>query len=142
MKGDITMSKLMLNYTFEENSIGFQKCCLGGKITSQEDVNSRLDTADDNFFNSCWRCFMKGHKINGQCDTDGCPVKYAHRRVVNTLFKISDLLEENPEADLPYIKASDCTLTELIEIYDEAINSANTSKQTGLDKIKKLFGGN
>ena len=134
--------KLMLNYTFEENSIGFQKCCLGGKIVNQEDVNNRLDTADDNFFNSCWRCFMKGHKINGQCDTDSCPVKYAHRRVVNMLFKISDAIQDVPDLDLPYIKASDYTLDYILELYEESINSANTSKQTGLDKIKKSLGGN
>jgi hypothetical protein len=133
--------KLMLNYTFEENSIGFQKCCLGGKIINQDDVNSRLDTADDNFFNSCWRCFMKGHKINGQCDTDSCPVKYAHRRVVQTLFNISDALQEYSDLDLPYIKATEYTLDDIIEMYDEAITQAKTGPITGLDKIKNLFGG-
>lgn len=85
---------------------------------------------------------MKGHKIHGQCDTDGCPVKYAHRRVTNMLFKISDALQELPDLDFPYIKASDYTLDYVIEIYEEAIKSADTSKPTGLDKIKNFFGGN
>lgn len=132
--------KLVLNYTFEENSINFQTCCLGGKITTQEEINKRLDTADDNFFNSCWRCFMKGHKVNGQCDTDGCPVKYAHRRVVQTLFNVSDALQELPDIELPYIKASEYTLDCIIEMYEEAINKAKTGP-TGLDKIKTFFGG-
>ena len=136
------MAQLMLNYSFEERSIEFQKCCLGGKINTQDDISSRLDTSEDNFMNSCWKCFMKGHKINGQCDTDSCPVKYAHRRVMNMLFKISDTLQECPNLELPYIKASEYTLDYILEMYEEAINSANTSKQTGLDKIKKLFGGN
>lgn len=135
------MAQLMLNYGFEERSIEFQKCCLGGKIISQDDINSRLDTADDNFFNSCWKCFMKGHKIHGKCDTDGCPVKYAHRKVVNTLFKLSDLLEENPDVNLPYIKASENSLNGIIDIYDEIIQTNNTGNLTGLDKIKNLFGG-
>lgn len=135
------MAQLILNYGFEERSISFQACCLGGKITSQDDIDSRLDTSEDNFFNSCWKCFMKGHKINGKCDTDSCPVKYAHRRVTNMLFKISDALQEIPDLDLPYIKASDYTLDYILEIYEEAINLANTSKSTGLDKIKNLFGG-
>lgn len=131
----------MLNYTFEENSINFQKCCLGGKITCQEDINSRLDTAEDNFMNSCWKCFMKGHKIHGQCDTDSCPVKYTHRKVVQTLFKLSDAMEENPEIDLPYIKAADYTVSEIIEMFDEALNANNPGVITGLDKIKNFFGG-
>ena len=132
----------MLNYGFEERSIEFQKCCLGGKITSQDDINSRLDTADDNFFNSCWKCFMKGHKIHGQCDTDSCPVKYAHRQVVQTLFKLSDILEENPEADLPYIKAIDYSLDEILKTFDEVFEKQNnTGVMTRLDKIKNLFGG-
>lgn len=138
----MTQARVMLNYGFEERSIGFQACCLGGKIATQDDINSRLDTSEDNFFNSCWKCFMKGHKIHGQCDTDGCPVKYAHRRVTNMLFKISDALQDNPDLDLPYIKASEYTLDYILEMYEEAINLASTSKQTGLDKIKKLFGGN
>ncbi len=137
----MTQARVMLNYGFEERSIGFQACCLGGKIATQDDINSRLDTSEDNFFNSCWKCFMKGHKIHGQCDTDSCPVKYAHRRVTNMLFKISDALQDNPDLDLPYIKASEYTLDYILEIYEEAINSVNTSKSTGLDKIKNLFGG-
>ena len=136
------MSKLMLNYGFEERSIEFQKCCLGGKITNQDDVNARLDTADNNFLNSCWKCFMKGHKIHGQCDTDSCPVKYAHRQVVQTLFKLSDILEENPEVDLPYIKAVDYSLDEILKTFDEVFEKQNnTGVMTGLDKIKNLFGG-
>lgn len=135
------MAQLMLNYGFEERSISFQACCLGGKIATQDDINSRLDTSEDNFFNSCWKCFMKGHKIHGQCDTDSCPVKYAHRRVTNMLFKISDALQELPDLDLPYIKASEYTLDYILELYEEAIEKANTSNLTGLDKIKNLFGG-
>lgn len=135
------MAQIMLNYGFEERSIEFQKCCLGGKINTQDDINSRLDTSEDNFFNSCWKCFMKGHKIHGQCDTDTCPVKYAHRRVTNMLFKISDALQEKPELDLPYIKASDYNLDYILEMYEEAIKLANISNQTGLDKIKNFFGG-
>lgn len=137
----MAQARIMLNYGFEERSIGFQACCLGGKIATQDDINSRLDTSEDNFFNSCWKCFMKGHKIHGQCDTDSCPVKYAHRRVTNMLFKISDALQDNPDLDLPYIKASEYTLDYILEIYEEAINSANASESTGLDKIKNLFGG-
>lgn len=135
------MAQLMLNYGFEERSIDFQKCCLGGKIISQDDINSRLDTAEDNFMNSCWKCFMKGHKIHGQCDTDSCPVKYTHRKVVQTLFKLSDAMEENPEIDLPYIKAADYSVSEIIEMFDEALNTNNPGVITGLDKIKNLFGG-
>ena len=58
------------------------------------------------------------------------------------LFKISDAIQDVPDLDLPYIKASDYTLDYILELYEESINSANTSKQTGLDKIKKIFGGN
>ena len=136
------MAQLMLNYGFEERSIEFQKCCLGGKITSQEDIDSRLDTAEDNFMNSCWKCFMKGHKIHGQCDTDSCPVKYAHRKVIQTLFKLSDAMEENPDIDLPYIKAADYTVSEIIEMFDEVLDKLNNPGPiTGLDKIKTFFGG-
>lgn len=136
------MAQLMLNYTFEENSINFQKCCLGGKIVSQSDINSRLDTAEDNFFNSCWKCFMKGHKIHGHCDTDSCPVKYAHRQVISTLFKLADAIEENPEIDLPYIKAADFTISEMIEMFEESVNKQNNPEpMSGLDKIKNFFGG-
>lgn len=135
------MAKIMLNYTFEENSINFQKCCLGGKIETQADINSRLDTSEDNFFQSCWRCFMKGHKIHGQCDTDTCPVKYAHRRVVKMLLDLSDAIQENPDLNLPYIKAADSDLDYIIDTYNEAIKSNNLSPTTGLDKIKFFFGG-
>jgi hypothetical protein len=136
-------ARVMLNYTFEERSIDFQKCCLGGKIVDQDDINKRLDSSETNFMNSCWKCFMKGHKIHGQCDTDSCPVKYSHRRVVNALFKISDFLEENPEADLPYIKAADHTLDEILKTYQEAIDKQdNPSIIAGLHKIKTFFGGN
>ena len=132
----MAQARIMLNYTFEEKSIGFQKCCLGGKITSQEDVNKRLDSAETNFFNSCWKCFMKGHKIHGQCDTDGCPVKYAHRRVINMLFKLSDILEENPEADLPYINAMECSLDEILETYSEVLESkVNPGVMAGLHNM-------
>lgn len=135
------MAQLMLNYTFEEKSIELQKCCLGGKMITQDDINARLDTSDDNFFNSCWRCYMKGHKIHGQCDTDGCPVKYAHRKVVNTLFKLADILEEKPEVNIPSLKVTEYTLDYIIEFYEEFVNKTNTSHLTGLDKIKNLFGG-
>lgn len=129
-------AKVMLNYAFEERSIDFQKCCLGGKIVNQEDINKRMDSAENNFMNSCWKCFMKGHKIHGQCDTDSCPVKYAHRRVVNTLFKLSDLLEENPEANLPYIRAAECTLDEILAIYKEACEQQdNPGVMAGLHNI-------
>jgi hypothetical protein len=138
--------KMMLNYTFEETSIGFQTCCLGGKIITQDDVNSRLDTADENFLNSCWRCFMKGHKIHGQCDTDSCPVKYAHRRVVKTLLNISDALQEIEGLELPYVRATEYPLDYIIDTYNDAIKEArqkhnNPGVMTGLDKIKTFFGG-
>lgn len=133
----MVQAHVILNYTFEDKCVEFQKCCLGGKITTQADIDSRLDTADDNFFNSCWKCYMKGHKMSGKCDTDGCPVKYAHRRVVKTLLDISDALQEIPDLDLPYIKASDYSLEYILDEYNEFIKNEyehfqnNTSKWLG-----------
>jgi hypothetical protein len=41
----------------------------------------------------------------------------------------------------PYVDAKEEGLQDLLALYKEAIEKANTSKQTGLDKIKNLFGG-
>lgn len=42
----------------------------------------------------------------------------------------------------PYVDAREESLQDLLALYTEAVEKANTSKHTGLDKIKTLFGGN
>lgn len=134
----MVQAKVVFNYTFEEKCIELQQCCLGGKIETQKDINKRLDTSEENFFNSCWKCYMKGHKMSGKCDTDSCPVKYAHRRVIKTLLDVSDALQEIPDLELPYVKASDYSLDYIIDIYNDTIEEArkNISSQ---NKIKSFF---
>lgn len=134
----MVQAKVILNYTFEEKCVEFQKCCLGGKIEIQSDIDSRLDTSEDNFFNSCWKCYMKGHKMNGQCDTDGCPVKYAHRRVIKTLLDVSDALQEIPDLELPYVKASDYSLDYIIDLYNDVIKEARKNMSSP-NPIKSFF---
>ena len=135
--------KVVLNYAFEEKSEYYQKVCLGGLIKSQDDIASRMDSAEENFMNSCWKCFMKNHKHQGACDTDTCPVKSAHRRVMNMLFKIDDFMEKYPDVVLPYVDAANMTLDQVLITWEAFIDeyTNNTGKQTGLDKIKNFFGG-
>ena len=139
----MVQAKVMLNYKFEETSEYYQKVCLGGLIKSPEDIESRMDSCEENFMNSCWKCFMKNHKHRGACDTDTCPVKSAHRRVMNTLFKIDDLMNEYPDVELPYVDATTMTLDEIILAWNEYLDKYknNTGVMTGLDKIKNFFGG-
>lgn len=137
--------KTILNRQFEEQCINYQKCCLGGKLTTQDEITARMDTADNNHQQSCLLCYMKGYKMQGNCDTDSCPVKFAYRRVIQTLFKISDALQEIPDLDLPWIKASDYSLEYIISLYEEVIEESrkpiSPDSLLGLSKIKNLFGG-
>lgn len=135
--------KVVLNYAFEEKSEYYQKVCLGGLIKSPDDIASRMDSAEENFMNSCWKCFMKNHKHQGACDTDTCPVKSAHRKVMNMLFKIDDFMDLHPDTELPYVDATNMTLEEVLFTWNTFMDEYknNTGKQTGLDKIKTFFGG-
>ena len=136
-------AKVILKRPFEEKSEYYQKVCLGGLIKSSDDLAARMDSCEENFMNSCWKCFIKNHKHQGACDTDTCPVKSAHRRVMNMLFKIDDFMDKYPDVELPYVDAANESIEEVLTIWDEFINvyQNNTGKQTGLDKIKNFFGG-
>lgn len=135
------MKQIIIDYAFKEQGIDFQKVCLGGKLTTQDIINERRGSAHFNLRNSCSICFIKNHKLSGQCTSGTCPIQNAHDQVIVMLKKIEQLLIGNPDADLPYIKASEYTLDYILEMYEEAVNLANTSKPTGLDKIKNFFGG-
>jgi uncharacterized protein len=140
-KGESKMKQIIIDYAFKEQSIDFQKVCLGGKLTTQDVINERRGSAHFNLRNSCSMCFIKNHKLSGQCTSGTCPIQNAHDQVIVMLNKIEQLLIRNPDADLPHIKASDYTLDYILEVYEEAIQSNNLSPATGLDKIKTFFGG-
>lgn len=120
----MVQAKVIFNNAFEEKCEFYQRVCLGGQIKTQDDINARLDTAEENFMNSCWKCFMKGRKTLGSCDTDMCPIKTMHRRVVKILFDLSDILEYKPDVVLPHIKASEMSLEELVCFWENFINHA------------------
>ena len=156
-----------------EKGYELQKVCLGGKITTPQDIEKRMDSADLNMRNTCEYC-----KGGIKCLQSQCPVKYAHIKVISTLLDMDETLqkfeskffeeEENykqildpslSEEELgkelsnwwyrqykaldifPYVDAREENLQDLLALYKEAIEKAN-SPATGLHKIKKLFGGN
>ena len=156
-----------------EKGYELQKICLGGKITTPQDIEKRMDTADLNMRNTCEYC-----KGGIKCLQSQCPVKYAHIKVISTLLDMDEVLqkfevqffeeEENykkilddtlTEEELrkelsswwyrqykaldifPYVDAREENLQDLLALYKEAIEKAN-NPITGLNKIKKLFGGN
>lgn len=114
----MVQAKIIFNDAFEQRCEYYQRICLGGQIKNQDDINSRLDTAEENFMNSCWKCFMKGRKTNGRCDTDQCPIKVMHRKVVKILLNLSDIIEENPDAKLPYVNAAEWGLEQLVWFWE------------------------
>lgn len=118
----MVQAQVIFSNAFEEKCEYYQRICLGGLIKTQDDINSRLDTAEENFMNSCWKCFMKGRKIQGSCDTDMCPVKLMHRKVVRILLNLSDILEENANAKLPRVDASNMGLDQLIWFWEDYIS--------------------
>ena len=119
----MVQAQVIFSNAFEEKCEYYQRICLGGQIKCQEDVNARLDTAEENFMNSCWKCFMKGRKTHGSCDTDQCPVKTMHRKVVKILFDVSDILEEHSDITLPYVNASDWGLEQLVWFWEDYIQN-------------------
>lgn len=158
-----------------EKGYELQKVCLGGKITTPQIIEERLNTACRNMGTSCEYC-----KGSMKCLQAQCPVQYAHVKIVNLLFEmdevfqqfettistkeeefkqtISELTQDEQQKELsnwwyqqykaldafPYVDPMDAreeNLQDLLALYKEAIEKAN-SPATGLDKIKKLFGGN
>ena len=156
-----------------EKGYELQKVCLGGKITTPQDIEKRMDSADLNMRNT-WEYCKGGIK----CLQSQCPVKYAHIKVISMLLDMDEALqkfeskffeeEENykqildpslSEEELskelsnwwyrqykaldifPYVDAREENLQDLLALYKEAIDKVN-NPTTGLQKIKKLFGGN
>lgn len=156
-----------------EKGYELQKVCLGGKITTPQDIENRMDSADLNMRNTCEYC-----KGSIKCLQSQCPVKYAHIKVICTLLDMDETLQKfeskffeeeenykqilNPslsEEELrkelsnwwyrqykaldifPYVDAREENLQDLLALYKEAMDKVN-NPVTGLDKIKKLFGGN
>ena len=121
----MVQAQVIFSNAFEEKCEFYQRVCLGGLIKNQDDINSRLDSAEENFMKSCWKCFMKGRKTSGRCDTDQCPVKVMHRRVVKILFDISDILEDHHEITLPYVNASEMSLDQLVWFWEDFVKQQN-----------------
>lgn len=121
----MVQAQVIFSNAFEEKCEFYQRVCLGGLIKTQDDINSRLDTAEENFMNSCWKCFMKGRKTLGSCDTDQCPIKVMHRKVVKILFDLSDILEYEENVTLPYVNASEMGLEQLIFFWEDFIDKHN-----------------
>jgi hypothetical protein len=121
----MVQAQVIFSNAFEEKCEYYQRVCLGGLIKTQEDINARLDTAEENFMNSCWKCFMKGRKTNGSCDTDQCPIKVMHRKVVKILFDLSDIIEYEPETKIPYVNASEMSLEQLVWFWEDFIEKTN-----------------
>jgi hypothetical protein len=119
----MVQAKVVFNDSFEQRCEYYQRICLGGGIKCQDDINARLDTAEENFMNSCWKCFMKGRKTHGTCDTDQCPIKVMHRKVVKILLNLSDIIEEKPSVKLPYVNASDWGLEQLVWFWESFIKT-------------------
>lgn len=156
-----------------EKGYELQKICLGGKITTPQDIEKRMDSADLNMRNTCEYC-----KGGIKCLQSQCPVKYAHIKVISILLDMDEVLqkfeaqffeeEENYKKILdntmtddelrkelsswwyrqykaldifPYVDAREENLQDLLALHKEAIEKAN-NPITGLDKIKKLLGGN
>lgn len=156
-----------------EKGYELQKICLGGKITTPQDIEKRMDSADLNMRNTCEYC-----KGGIKCLQSQCPVKYAHIKVISILLDMDEVLqkfeaqffeeEENYKKILddtmtddelrkelsswwyrqykaldifPYVDAREENLQDLLALHKEAIEKAN-NPTTGLDKIKKLLGGN
>ena len=132
----MVQAKVIFSYAFEEKSEYYQKVCLGGLIKSRDDINARMDSCEENFMNSCWKCFMKNHKIQGACDTDTCIVKLAHRKVMSMLFDIDDFMDKNPDITLPYVDSTNMTLREVLITWERFLeeHANNTGINTGLDK--------
>lgn len=118
----MVQAQVIFNDSFEQRCEYYQRVCLGGLIKTQYDINSRLDTAEENFMNSCWKCFMTGRKTQGRCDTDQCPVKVMHRKVIKVLFDLSDIIEYQPETKIPYVNASEMGLEQLVWFWEDFIN--------------------
>ena len=116
---EMVQAQVIFNDAFEQKCEYYQRICLGGQIKCQADIDARLDTAEENFMNSCWKCFMKGRKTHGRCDTDQCPIKVMHRRVVKILFELSDTLEYHPEVTLPYVNAAEMSLEQLVFFWED-----------------------
>ena len=117
----MVQNKMILDDTFESRCEYYQRVCLGGTTKTQDDINSRLDTAEENFMNSCWKCFMIGRKTYGRCDTDQCPVKVMHRKVIKILFDLSDIIDEHPEIIIPHVRASEIRLDQLVWFWEDFI---------------------
>ena len=168
----IQFRALYRNYVLEKG-YDLQKVCLGGKITTPQDIEKRMDSADLHMRNTCEYC-----KGSIKCLQSQCPVKYAHVKVISVLldmdevfqksesqlfnkeeqFKqtILELTEDEQQQALsnwwyqqyreldyfPYVNAREENLQDLLALYKEAVEKSNTGNQTGLNKIKKLFGGN
>ena len=72
-----------------EKGYDLQKVCLGGKITTPQDIEKRMDTACRNMKTSCAYCTG-----NIKCLQSQCPVQYAHVKIVNLLFEMDEVFQQ------------------------------------------------
>jgi hypothetical protein len=72
-----------------EKGYELQKICLGGKITTPQDIEKRMDSADLNMRNTCEYC-----KGGIKCLQSQCPVKYAHIKVISILLDMDEVLQK------------------------------------------------
>lgn len=72
-----------------EKGYELQKVCLGGKITTPQDIEKRMDSADLNMRNTCEYC-----KGGIKCLQSQCPVKYAHIKTIGILLDMDEALQK------------------------------------------------
>lgn len=154
-----------------EKGYELQKVCLGGKINTPQDIEKRIDTASHNMEASCVYCKGNIKCLQSQCPVKYAHIKIisilldmdeVFQKMETQLFNeeekfkqtISELSEDEQQKELsnwwhnqykeldifPYVDAKEESLQDLLALYKEAIDSAKTSN-TGLSKLKKLFGG-
>lgn len=154
-----------------EKGYELQKVCLGGKINTPQDIERRMDTASHNMEASCAYCKGSIKCLQSQCPVKYAHIKTISilldmdeifQKLESQLFDkesefkqtICELSEEERQKELsiwwyqqykeldifPYVDAKEEKLQDLIALYKEAIEKAN-NPITGLDKIKKIFGG-
>ena len=155
-----------------EKGYELQKVCLGGKINTPQDIEKRMDTASHNMEASCAYCKGSMKCLQSQCPVKYAHIKIisilldmdeVFQKLETQLFNkeeefkqtIREFTEDDQQKELskwwyyqykeldvfPYVDAKEESLQDLIELYKEAIEKSDTSN-TGLSKIKKLFGGN
>jgi hypothetical protein len=155
-----------------EKGYELQKVCLGGKIITPQDIERRMDTSSRNMEASCVYCKGTIKCLLSQCPVKYAHIKTINilldmdevfQKMETQLFNeeekfkqtISELSEDEQQKELsnwwynqykeldifPYVDAKEESLQDLLSLYKEVIEKTKTSN-TGLSKLKKLFGGN